>query len=258
MTEHVIVWDLETVPDLKAYAAANDMTGKPDAEIRAAIDGFPKLIYHKIACIGALIASRGDGPWSIEALGAPHIGERSEAELIEAFVGKIQELAPRLVSFNGSSFDLPVLRYRAMINRVAAPGLAARSYFYRYSEHSLDLCDALASFDARSKMKLDELCRALGLPGKPHGIDGGQVEEYVNSGRVKEVSDYCETDVVNTYRVWLRYELFRGMLTREAWMQSEQELSRFIAAKAETKPHLKDLVEPVGNPDFGGESPRPT
>jgi hypothetical protein len=53
----VIVWDLETVPDLGGFAAANDLVGKSDVEVREAIgDKFPKHIYHSIVCIGALIA----------------------------------------------------------------------------------------------------------------------------------------------------------------------------------------------------------
>ena len=50
----------------------------------------------------------------------------------------------------------------------------------------------------------------MGLPGKPKGIDGGEVERYFHEGKIKEIADYCESDVINTYRVWLRYELFRG------------------------------------------------
>jgi predicted PolB exonuclease-like 3'-5' exonuclease len=44
-------------------------------------------------------------------------------------------------------------------------------------------------------------------------LHGGEVARYCLDGRIKEVADYCETDIVNTYRVWLRYELFRGRLT---------------------------------------------
>jgi predicted PolB exonuclease-like 3'-5' exonuclease len=64
-------------------------------------------------------------------LGAPHMGERSEAELLQTFVDRIESFKPQMVTFNGSSFDLPVLRYRAMINRVSAPGLECRRYWYR-------------------------------------------------------------------------------------------------------------------------------
>ena len=41
-------------------------------------------------------------------------------------------------------------------------------------------------------------------------MDGGEVEKYYRDGRIKEIAQYRESDVVNTYRVWLRYELFRG------------------------------------------------
>jgi len=58
MPAHVIVWDLETVPDLKGFAAANDLEGKSDDQIREAMgDKFPKHIYHSIVCIGALSRS---------------------------------------------------------------------------------------------------------------------------------------------------------------------------------------------------------
>ncbi|MGC2455712.1 MAG: 3'-5' exonuclease [Pseudolabrys sp.] len=95
------------------------MSDKTDDEIREVMgDKFPKHIYHSIVCIGALIAHREDDKWAVDAIGAPHIGERSEKELVQGFVDKIADLNPQLVTFNGNSFDLPVLRYRAMVNCV--------------------------------------------------------------------------------------------------------------------------------------------
>jgi len=95
--QSVIVWDLETVPDLEAAARMLDMGNASDAEVREALGpGFPKHPLHKIACIGALIASRQPEGWRVDALGAPHIGERTEARLISDFIEKIGQLLPQL------------------------------------------------------------------------------------------------------------------------------------------------------------------
>ena len=244
MKPSVLAWDLETLPDLVGFAAANDLVGKPEADIRAELGNkFPKHIYHTIVCIGALVAHRENDRWAVDALGAPHVGERSEKQLIAAFCEKIAELTPQLVTFNGNSFDLPVLRYRAMIHGVSAPGLAARLYFNRYTEDAVDLCDILSSFAPHAKASLNELSKIMGMPGKPEGMDGNEVERYFLEGKIKEIAAYCETDVVNTYRVWLRYELFRGRLSESEHQVSERSLADFIAARLNTKTHLNRLIE---------------
>ncbi len=92
------------------------------------------------------------------------------------------------------------------------------------------------------------------FPGKPDGIGGADVERYVREGRIAEVATYCETDVVNTYRVWLRYELFRGRLTENGLQASEANLRDYIRSRCDAKPHLayvlveeeKSATEPDG------------
>ena len=219
-------------------------TARADDEVRAELgDKFPKLIYHSIVCIGALVAHRDDGHWIVDALGAPHRADRTEKELISSFVGRIAELTPQLVTFNGSSFDLPVLRYRAMVNGVAAPGLTMRPYFSRYSEDAIDLCDALSSFSAQGKATLHEICRVMGLPGKPDNISGADVEKYHREGRISEIAVYCESDILNTYRVWLKYELFRGRLSESEFQTSEANLSEYVKTHTNTKPCLAGYQE---------------
>ena len=100
----------------------------------------------------------------------------------------------------------------------------------------------LSSFAPHTKASLNELSKIMGLPGKPEDIDGGAVEKYFQEGRIREIADYCESDVVNTYRVWLRYELFRDKLSPIQFQFSEQKLGEFIKARSNAKPHLGAMV----------------
>ena len=216
-----------------------DLSNAPDADVRQALgSGFPKHPLHKIVCIGGLIASRQPEGWRVDALGAPHIGERTEGELISGFVEKIGQLSPQLITFNGHSFDLPVLRYRAMVNRISAAGLQVRPYFRRYTDDALDLCDALGSFAFGARVKLDEISKILGLTGKPEGVDGSRVEAMVLDGQIDEVARYCESDVLNTYRVWLVYELFRGTITAKELEWSEAQIRDFVETRKSANLHL--------------------
>jgi len=232
VSENIIVWDLETVPDLEAVARCLDLPAGDDAAAKEHLgEKFAKHLWHKIVCIGALVASRRDGIWHVDAVGAPHIGQRDEAALIQSFVDRIASLRPALVTFNGNGFDLPVLRYRAMLHRINAHGLSARPYFNRYSIDAIDLCDVLGSFGSGGKATLHEICRTLGLEGKPGGIDGSKVSEFVEKGLIDEVAAYCESDVINTYRLWLIHELFCGRLSKDAYEGSEAALHDKLRAR---------------------------
>jgi 3'-5' exonuclease len=235
----VAVFDLETIPDLKAASRMLDMPDAAEADVRLALgEGFPKHPLHQIVCIGALVASRTPEGWKVGALGASSIAHRTEAELITSFVERIGQLRPQLVGFNCHSFDLPVLRYRAMVNRISAAGLQVRQYFHRYTIDAVDLCDVLGSYVPGSKVKLDEVAKILGLKGKPEGIEGSQVEDMVAAGRIDEVARYCETDILNTYRVWLIHELFRGAISRAEVDWSEGQLRMFVKERKSSNNHL--------------------
>jgi predicted PolB exonuclease-like 3'-5' exonuclease len=103
-----------------------------------------------------------------------------------------------------------------------------------------DLCDI--SFAPHTKASLNELSKIMGLPDKPEGIDGNEVERYFLEGKIKQIAEYCEADVVNTYRVWLRYELFRGRLIDAEFQAGEGNLVEFVKARGNTKPHLGALM----------------
>jgi len=106
------------------------------------------------------------------------------------------------------------------------------------------LCDILSSFAPHSKASLNELSKIMGLPGKLEDIDGSEVERYFLEGKIREIADYCETDVVNTYRVWLRYELFRGQLSESEHQASERNLADFIAPRVNRTPRSPEGQRP--------------
>jgi predicted PolB exonuclease-like 3'-5' exonuclease len=180
--------------------------------------------------------------WVVDAIGAPHVGKRSERELTASFVERIAKLMPQLVSSTVHRSIYLSYATAQWSTKVAAIGLSARPYFNRYTDDAIDLCDVLSSFTSQARVTLHGLCRAMGLPGKPDNIDGGEVEKYFRDGRIQDIADYCESDVVNTYRVWLRHELFRGKLTNAAFRASEANLSEFIEARSNIKPHLAELT----------------
>ncbi len=225
---NVLVFDLETVPDVAGFARAENLGQHPDWSVRRQMgEKVARQLFQRIVCIASLAARRGDdGIWRPTSLDSQCQPERDERALIEDFVARLSD-APRLVTFNGHTFDLPVLRYRAMLHAVAAPGLAARLYFDRAGSDTIDLCDLLSGQERHARASLDELARLLDLPGKPHGIDGQAIEGLFAEGKHAEIAAYCESDVVNTYRCWLRYELFCGRLDAPRFTASEKALADF-------------------------------
>src|ERR1700758_3938491 len=88
MKPSVIVWDLETVPDLGGFAAANDLVGKSDVEVREAIgEKFPKHIYHSIICIGALIVHREPDYWTVSSARLKHCDQLCQIKDFEGVSG---------------------------------------------------------------------------------------------------------------------------------------------------------------------------
>ena len=82
------------------------------------------------------------------------------------------------------------------------------------------------------------MSKILGLTGKPEGVDGGRVEEMFNAGKIEEVGRYRESDVLNTYRVWLVYEVFRGSITVKELDWSEAQIRDFVSTRRSANPHL--------------------
>ena len=250
-----LIFDLETIPDADGLRRLNPEWG-PDLSdtdvIQAALaarqeshgSDFLPLHLHKIVVIGCVF--RDAQGFRVRTLGKP--GD-PEAVLLTAFFKTIGHYTPRLVSWNGSGFDLPVLHYRSLIHGVQAPrywdtgeddrDFKFNNYINRYHSRHIDLMDLLAKYNARANAPLDDLAKLCGFPGKL-GMDGGQVWQAWSAGQTDEVRAYCETDVVNTWLVYCRFRFIRGELDRSAY-DSEVQLVREVL-QASGAPHWEEYL----------------
>jgi len=153
----------------------------------------------------------------VRRLGARHISDKSEADLVRDFVAALPRddagNGPVLASFNCGSFDLPILRYRARAtwrSRAGPVANSGRDYWYRFGRDHIDLCDMLAGFGASARPSLGEMAALLGIPAKLGGMDGTQVEALARAGHPDEIAAYCLGDVIVTFRLMLRFALVRG------------------------------------------------
>jgi predicted PolB exonuclease-like 3'-5' exonuclease len=85
------------------------------------------------------------------------------------------------------------------------------NYLSRFHWRHMDLMDILSGFQGRGRASLQDIATLLGFPGKV-GMHGADVwGAYLECGLAR-IRNYCETDVLNTYLIYLRFELLRGHL----------------------------------------------
>jgi hypothetical protein len=251
---NTLVFDIETVPDVELGRRLYGLEGLADAQVakamfalrrqgRAAAGGggdFLPLEQHRVVAISCALRS-GDGfrVWSLGDLAT------GEAELVQRFFDGIEKFSPDLVSWNGSGFDLPVLTYRALAACVQATrfwetgaedeAFRYNNYLNRYHWRHIDLMDVLSGFQSRGRLSLASMATLLGLPGKL-GFEGGQVWDAWLGGDLAGIRRYCETDVLNTWLIYLRFALLRGQLSRAQHADELARVRSYLAAASE--PHF--------------------
>jgi predicted PolB exonuclease-like 3'-5' exonuclease len=265
--QNLFVFDIETIVDTDAVP---NLTGFDDPDIEArrqeieryhlnissGKNPFPRQPFHKIVAISFLEAEieySGMGCESYHLRELRTGGEPTfdEKQLIQGFFSYFERLKPRLVSYNGRGFDLPVLKYRAMVHGIQAPWLYNagdkwNSYQSRYSsDWHCDLLEVLSDFGASSRGKLNEICSVLGFPGK-FGIDGSKISSMFDAGKIQEIRDYCETDVMNTYLVYLRLMHHKGTLSTDKYNLALADIIALIEAEGEARQHLSDFMAAWG------------
>jgi len=257
----VLVFDIESIPDVAGLRALLGCdAAMTDAEVAEAAfaarrekTGSAFLQHHvqQVAAISCVF--RDTEGFRVRSLGSL---DDAEPKLIQDFFRTIDRYTPQLVSWNGGGFDLPVLNYRALIHGITAVryweqgdedrDFKWNSYQARYHARHLDLMDHLAMYTGRANAPLDDLAKLCGFPGKM-GVDGSQVWTLYQEGRLAEIRDYCETDVVNTYLVYCRYQLMRGRFTQTAY-DAEIALVR-AGLSAIDAPHWQEYLAAWPEPD---------
>jgi len=250
----VLAFDIETVPDVAGIRRLHGLPQDlPDAEvaevafqrrrIQTGGDFLPPQLHRVVVISCVLREAEGIRVFS---LGEP---ESTEREAIQRFQDGLEKYVPQLVSWNGGGFDLPVLNYRGLVHGVSAArfwdqgeddkDFRWNNYLSRYHARHTDLMDLLAMYQPRNNAPLDEVAQLAGLPGKI-GIGGAKVWEAYLAGKLAEIRGYCEADTANTYLLWLRFQLLRGVLT-EAQHRKECGVLR-EALERQNSPHWREFL----------------
>ncbi len=225
----ICIFDCETVPDAKLIRQTMHLNGD-DIEVSVVAmseqeektgSSFLPVAYHKIVAISAVIADDFGVFKKVSS-----IEGKDEEEMLKNFLSFLDKYQPRLISFNGRNFDIPMMMIRAM-----KYSLTCNAYFEvdnkelnknkwdnyrsRYSDRfHLDLMDVISEFGSARGLKLDVLCSLIGAPGK-YDVSGDMVFELFYEGEIEKIKEYCESDVLNTYWLFLKYELLRGRILSE-------------------------------------------
>lgn len=234
----LLVFDIETIADTDAarriypqLATLNDedtLSALTAIRTQEAGHDFMRLPLQRIVCISALYIK--DGVMSLFSLSADKF---SEKDILLKFFRAFSDVnhLPQLVSWNGSGFDIPVLIYRAMQYDLSAPWLfeeGARiknmrydNYVNRFQTRHLDLMDRFSHYGASRREAMDVVASLYGLPGKTT-VNGSMVGALVADNDWQTLSVYCESDVMNTWLIYLRWLRLTGQLSSPSfdyWQQ---------------------------------------
>lgn len=238
-TNPLLVFDIETIADIDGARRIYPQLAKlNDADTLSALTAirtqeaghdFMRLPLQRIVCISALYIK--DGQFSLFSLTADKFSEKEIlAKFFRAF-SDVEKL-PQLVSWNGSGFDIPVLIYRAMQYDLAAPWLFEEgeriknmrfnNYVNRFQTRHLDLMDRFSQYGASRREAMDIVASLYGLPGKTD-VDGSMVGALVADDDWQTLSIYCESDVMNTWLIYLRWLRLTGKLSSPSFDHWQQQ-----------------------------------
>lgn len=240
MLGRLICLDIETVPDPDLVPS-----NPPPEKI-------PKPFAHRIVAISfveaAIERQGGLERYRVETCRSGGNRDADERQLLAGFWRHFARTSPRLVTWNGRGFDLAVLKLRAMVHGIAAPhfhraGDKWNNYTQRFAaEWHCDLMEVLSDYGASTRTGLDEMARAMGLPGKLGG-SGAEVASMVAEGRIDDVRAYCEGDVLNLFALYVRWAFLSGRTDAAGHNASLESLVSYLAAERAERPHLGQFLD---------------
>ncbi|ANV98092.1 3'-5' exonuclease [Helicobacter enhydrae] len=231
----ICVFDIETIPDIQLLQEQFGFQGSPIEICNQAFaqqeertgSTFLPIAFHKIISIAAVFCDDYGKFEKIGVFGRKHqiTEENIEKVTLGEFLKWFNKANPKLVSFNGRNFDIPTLMLRAMKYNLESLAYFEQdnpthnkskweNYRQRYSERfHTDLLDSLGHYGSVRGLKLDDVASLCGLPGK-YDICGGDVYDlYYQQNALQKIDEYCQSDVLNTYWIYLKYEILKGNLT---------------------------------------------
>jgi|TARA_B100000809_G_C15050250_1_gene498690 predicted PolB exonuclease-like 3'-5' exonuclease len=253
---NILVFDVETIPDIDSGKKIFNLEGLSDKNAAELMFShryqksngrteFLQHYLHKIVTISVVLKT--DDKLSVWSLGDKN---STETELLERFFEGIERYTPVIVSWNGSGFDLPVIHYRSLIHGVVAQrywengdddqSFRWNNYLSRFHSRHTDLMDVLSGYITTARAPLNEIATILGFPGKM-GMSGEKVWDCYLDGDIESIRNYCETDALNTYLIYLKYQLMRGRLTNDLYITECQKVCDML--ENENKIHLKEFLK---------------
>jgi predicted PolB exonuclease-like 3'-5' exonuclease len=236
----LLVVDTETVPDRDLLSAVYHC------------DKMPKAIHQKVVAIALLsvrIERLGDREqYIIEELKSAVSPKHGEAAMLQAFWKRLERDKPRIVTWNGRGFDIPVLLLRSMIHGVEGAhwhtaGDKWSGYRKRFEpEWHCDLMDVLSDYRATTSLGLQEAAVAIGLPGKI-GASGAEVEALMHQGEGAIVQAYCEGDVQNLYGLYLRWAFLSGKVDAAGHDAAVRDLLGHLERGRDERPHFGEFLD---------------
>lgn len=238
----LMIFDIETMPDVttgkKLHPNIKDLSDDDALTALVALrqaeagSDFMRLPLHKVVCLSFIWVDFETGKVSLHSRSLDECGEK---EILQTFLTALARKKPTLISWNGQGFDLPVLLYRMTHHALdASPlvnaGFQKFDYLHRYSEKHIDLIDKFSFGLWGNKQKLDIIASLCGFAGK-QDLDGSQVVPMVQAGEWQKLRTYCESDVLNTWLLYLRWLMLYGKISHDDVAFFYQQTQEMLAGR---------------------------